>query len=122
VGPRGDYRKRTVKGVPIDPKDPTTFDIKEGDDPVGGDFLFLLGFEYNFPIYQDIFRMVFFTDTGTVQEDIGFDEYRVSVGAGIRLKIPFLGQAPFAFDVAIPVLKQPEDETRLFSFDLAVPF
>lgn len=95
---------------------------KIGDDPVGGNWIFLLGFEYNFPIYQDTIRAVVFIDSGTVSEDVGFDEYRVSVGTGIRLKIPFLGQAPFAFDVAIPLLKESGDETRLFSFDLAVPF
>lgn len=99
-----------------------------GDDPVGGDWLFLLGMEYNVPVWggptpsQDLLRMVFFTDTGTVQEDIGFDEYRVSIGFGLRLKIPFLGQAPFAIDFAVPLLKEDGDEEQFVSFDLAVPF
>lgn len=95
---------------------------KVGDDPVGGDWLFLLSFEYNFPIYEDTFRWVIFTDTGTVQDDFGFDQYRVSVGTGIRLKLPFLGQAPFALDVAVPILKEEGDEVRYISFDFAVPF
>lgn len=95
---------------------------KIGDDPVGGNWIFLLGLEYNFPLYKDVLRGVVFVDTGTVSEDIAFDEYRVSIGTGIRLKIPFLGQAPFAFDVAIPLIKESGDETRLFSFDVAVPF
>ncbi len=99
-----------------------------GDDPVGGEWLFLLGLEYNVPVWggptpsQDLLRMVFFTDTGTVQKDLGFDEYRVSVGFGLRLKIPFLGQAPFAIDFAVPLLKEDGDETQYVSFDLAVPF
>ncbi|QNN22868.1 outer membrane protein assembly factor BamA [Planctomycetales bacterium ZRK34] len=93
-----------------------------GDDPIGGDWSFLAGIEYNYPIYEDVLRGVFFVDSGTVQEDIGLDEYRVSVGAGIRLKLPFLGQAPFAFDLAYPVVKQDGDEVRYFSFDLALPF
>jgi len=93
-----------------------------GDDPIGGEWLFLLGFEYNFPVFQDVVRMVIFTDTGTVQDDIGFDQYRVSVGTGVRIKIPFLGQAPFAFDVAVPLVKEDGDEERFFSFDLAIPF
>ena len=46
----------------------------------------------------------------------------MSVGAGIRLKVPFLGQAPFAFDFAVPIVKEDDDETRLFSFDVALPF
>ena len=93
-----------------------------GNDPVGGNWLFLFGVEYNFPIYQEIIRAVFFVDTGTVQEDFGFDEYRVSVGTGIRLKLPILGQAPFAFDLAYPILRQDSDQERLFSFSVALPF
>ena len=65
---------------------------------------------------------VLFTDTGTVQDDFGLDEYRMSVGAGLRLAVPFLGQAPFAFDFAVPVVKEPDDETQVFSFDIALPF
>lgn len=100
----------------------------EGDDPVGGDFLFLLGLEYNVPLWggpttsQDLLRVVFFTDTGTVQDDIGFDEYRVSVGMGLRLKLPFFGEAPFAIDFAYPILREEGDQEQFFSFDLAVPF
>jgi len=93
-----------------------------GDDPVGGDFMFLMGLEYNWPIYQDVIRGVVFMDTGTVQDDIGFDEYRVSVGVGVRIKIPFLGQAPFAFDIAVPLIKEDGDQTQFFSFDIALPF
>ncbi len=93
-----------------------------GDDPVGGNFLFLLGFEYNMPVWQDIVRWVFFVDSGTVDPDFSFDEYRVAVGAGLRLNIPFLGQAPFALDFAFPILSQDGDEEQVFSFDIALPF
>ena len=93
-----------------------------GDYPVGGDFLFLTSFEYNIPVYQDIIRWVFFSDTGTVNENFSFHNFRVSVGTGLRIKIPFLGQAPFALDFAYPLIKDPEDDIRFFSFDLAVPF
>src|SRR5262249_48428603 len=95
---------------------------KPGGDPVGGDWLFLVSAEYNFPVVEDIIRFVVFTDTGTVQKDVGLDEYRVSIGAGIRIKIPFLGQAPFALDGAYPIIKQDSDEVRYVSFDLAIPF
>jgi outer membrane protein insertion porin family len=93
-----------------------------GDEPVGGNWLFLLGSEYNVPLYQDVFRGVLFIDSGTVQKDIGFDRYRLAVGAGVRIKIPFLGQAPFALDFAFPIAEQNGDDTQVFSFDLAVPF
>ncbi len=102
-----------------------------GDDPVGGEWMWLVGAEYNYPIWgspspdgsmQDILRGVFFIDSGTVQKDFGVDQWRLSVGAGVRLSLPFLGQAPFAFDLAYPLLKEEGDERRLFSFSLAVPF
>ena len=93
-----------------------------GDDPVGGDFMFLLGAEYNVPVWKDVVRMVAFVDSGTVQEDIGIDEYRIAIGAGLRLSLPFLGQAPLAFDFAVPLRDEEGDETRVFSFDIALPF
>ena len=92
-----------------------------GDDAVGGDWLLLTGLQYNVPLYQELLRGVLFTDMGTVQEDLGLDNWRVSVGAGVRIKVPFFGQAPFALDFAFPVLKEEGDEERIFSFDLAVP-
>lgn len=95
---------------------------RKTDDAVGGNFLFLLGVEYDVPIYQEIIRWVIFTDTGTVREDIGLSQYRIAIGTGIRIKIPFLGEAPFAFDVAIPILKEEDDRKQFFSFDLDVPF
>jgi outer membrane protein insertion porin family len=93
-----------------------------GDQPVGGQWMFLLGAEYNFPVFQEVLRGVIFTDTGTVLSEVGFDSYRVAVGAGIRLKLPFFGQAPFALDFAIPLIKEELDDTRIFSFDVAIPF
>lgn len=112
IGPRG--LVDTTPGVPGG--------LIQGDDPVGGEFLFLLGAEYNFPIYKEVVRGVLFVDSGTVDEDISFDKYRVAVGAGIRLDVPFLGQAPFAFDFAVPLVKEDEDEERVFSFSIALPF
>lgn len=95
---------------------------QDTDESIGGDWMFLLGLEYSIPVYQESVRWVFFTDTGTVQDEIGFDQYRVSVGTGLRLQVPFLGQAPFAFDLAFPILKQDQDDEELFSFDIALPF
>lgn len=94
----------------------------DNDVAVGGDWLFLFGVEYNFPVYEDVLRAVIFVDTGTVEEDFGFDEYRISAGAGIRLKTPFLGRAPFAIDIAIPIAKESGDETQPVSFSIAIPF
>lgn len=92
-----------------------------GDDPVGGNWMFLTGLEYNVPIFQEFIRGVVFTDMGTVQKDLGFDQWRVSIGAGLRLKIPLFGQIPFAIDFAYPILKQSGDETQFVSFDVSLP-
>jgi len=93
-----------------------------GNDPVGGDWLFLVSLQYEFPLFKDVIRGVVFTDTGTVQSDFGFGDYRVSVGSGVRIKVPFLGQAPFAVDFAVPLVKEDGDETQLISFDFSLPF
>ena len=61
-------------------------------------------------------RGVVFADVGTVEEDFGLGTIRASVGPGIRLVLPFLGQAPLAVDFGIPVLKDGEDDTQLISF------
>jgi len=93
-----------------------------GSDPVGGNFLFFLGAEVEQPVYEDLLSIVGFIDTGTVTDEPGFDEYRVSVGMGFRIYIPALSQAPLAFDFAIPILKEETDETQLFNFSIDVPF
>jgi len=100
-----------------------------GNDPIGGTWSFFAGTEYQHPLFgvnprtgQPIMALVVFLDTGTVTDDPGFDDYRVSTGFGFRLRIPALGQAPLAFDFGFPILKEDRDETRLFSFSVDLPF
>jgi outer membrane protein insertion porin family len=93
-----------------------------GDDPVGGRFMFFLGAEVQQPVYEDIVSVVAFIDSGTVSEEIGFDEYRVSVGIGFRLTVAALSPAPLAFDFGIPILKEETDELQIFNFSLDIPF
>jgi outer membrane protein assembly factor BamA len=66
--------------------------------------------------------MVMFVDSGTVQESAGLDDYRVSVGTGLRLHILGKGRAPLAFDLGFPVVKQDSDQKKAFSFSLQLPF
>ena len=93
-----------------------------GDDPVGGRFEFISRLQYEFPVYSQFIRWAVFTDQGTVQEDFGFDQWRVAVGTGIRLRIPFFGQAPIAIDFGFPVLEEDGDETQILSFSVELPF
>jgi outer membrane protein insertion porin family len=99
--------------------DPTT---PLSNDPVGGTWLFSLGLQYEQPIFQNSFTMVGFVDSGTVTDEIGLDQYRVSAGFGIRLYLPQFGPAPLAFDFAFPVVKEDTDETQVFSFSAEIPF
>ncbi|MHC5004923.1 MAG: outer membrane protein assembly factor BamA [Planctomycetota bacterium] len=91
-------------------------------DEIGGDWLFFAGAQYEFPLFQNALSGVFFVDSGTVLEDIGFDEYRVSAGAGIRISIPALGPVPIAIDFGFPIQKQPEDDNRTLTFSAELPF
>ncbi len=118
---------RTFRGFDfrtISPKsranlDPTT---PLSNDPVGGTWLFSLGLQYEQPVFQNSFTMVGFIDSGTVTDEIGFDQYRVSAGLGIRLYLPQFGPAPLAFDFAFPIVKEDTDETQVFSFSAEIPF
>jgi outer membrane protein insertion porin family len=113
VGPRGLVRRTTDTGEVF---------FERGDDPVGGDFLFLARVEYNFPLVEDSLRGVLFVDSGTVARNVSFENYRVSIGTGIRLKIDLLTQVPLALDLGIPLVTGPNDDERLLSFDFALPF
>jgi len=93
-----------------------------GNEAVGADWLLTTGAEYNFPIYSEVLRAVFFTDMGTLTDDPGVEDWRVSIGTGLRIKIPIFGSAPFALDLAVPIVKQETDEEQVLSFSLDLPF
>lgn len=88
------------------------------DDRVGGDFSVTGSAEISFPIAGEELRGVVFTDFGTVEPDFEFGTIRSSIGAGIRLTLPFLGQTPIALDFAFPLTKDRQDDTQFFSFSL----
>ncbi len=82
-------------------------------DPIGSDWIFLAGTELIVPLVGQSFNGVFFLDSGTV--DTG--SYRLSIGAGIEIKVPFLfGNMPMRFELGFPLLKSKGDETQVFSF------
>jgi outer membrane protein insertion porin family len=84
---------------------------------VGGRWLAVGTLEYQIPITADEnIQAVAFTDFGTVEDKVAFDDIRVSVGVGMRLTVPAMGPVPLAFDFAIPLSKTTGDDTRLFSF------
>ncbi len=92
------------------------------DDRVGGDFMFVAGAEYSFPVYGKTLRGVAFTDMGTVESDFGIETWRVAVGLGARVIIKFFGPVPMAFDFSVPVVKGDEDDTQVFQFSFGTTF
>ncbi|MBD3672903.1 MAG: BamA/TamA family outer membrane protein [Planctomycetaceae bacterium] len=94
---------------------------KENGVEIGGQFQALGSVQYMIPITADeTFSMVAFTDFGTVEPDVSFDAFRLTVGGGIRLKIPAMGPVPMAFDWAVPILSEPTDDEQLFAFYVGV--
>ncbi len=92
------------------------------DNRIGGDFLLLTGAEYSFPLYAKAIRGVFFVDMGTVEEDFGIGTWRAAVGGGVRLTLDIFGTVPMEFDLAVPVSKGGDDDERVFSFFIGLPF
>ena len=76
--------------------------------------------EYRFPLVaSDAVQGVVFTDFGTVENNVNFDNFRVTVGAGVRLMVPQMGSIPLAFDFGFPVLKEDFDDERIFVFTVS---
>jgi outer membrane protein assembly complex protein YaeT len=88
------------------------------DDRVGGNFSITGSMEVSYPIAGDTLRGVVFTDAGDVEPDFQIGTIRWSVGAGIRLVLPILGQVPIAIDFAVPISKNSQDDTQFISFSL----
>ena len=83
---------------------------------VGGQFQALGTLEYLLPITaDDRFGVVAFTDFGTVENDVAFEDFRLSIGGGLRITIDALGPAPIALDWTVPVIKEDFDDERIFS-------
>ena len=116
-----------LSGEAITNNPPNTFPTVNSDGqpngaPIGGQFMFFASAQYEVPIFDEMVAGVAFCDSGTVTNDITFDQYRVSVGLGLRLYIPQLGPFPIALDFAVPVVKEDTDLTQTFSFSAALPF
>lgn len=110
-----DFRTVSPKGIRADNGEPS-------DDPVGGLWLFFAGAEVKQPVFGDMISVVGFVDSGTVLIEPGLEDYRVSVGLGLRLYIPQLSPFDLAFDFGFPILKEDGDDEQLFSFSIDLPF
>ncbi|MFH1419684.1 MAG: outer membrane protein assembly factor BamA [Planctomycetota bacterium] len=91
-------------------------------DRVGGDFMLLTNAQYSFPLIGKTVRGVTFLDMGTVEEDFGLNSWRASVGFGARVYVQFFGPIPLAFDFAVPIAEDSDDDTQIFSFSFGTTF
>lgn len=87
----------------------------------GGRFQALGTLEYMLPVTaDDTIQLVSFTDMGTVQDKVSLDEFRLTVGGGVRLTIPAMGPLPIALDLGVPILQQSFDNRQIFAFYVGV--
>jgi RNA polymerase sigma factor (sigma-70 family) len=71
-----------------------------------GTFMFLNSMEYQVPLRaNDHIFLVVFVDSGTVEQKVEINNYRVSAGFGVRFEVPMLGPLPIALDFAFPLTK-----------------
>lgn len=92
------------------------------DEPIGGKFMFLASTEYEYPLVGEALRGVVFLDSGTVENSSGLSNYRVSAGFGLRITIPMMGPVPMSFDFGFPLVKDRQDDTQVFSFNVGWAF
>lgn len=84
---------------------------------VGGDWMVLGSVEYQLPVLaNEMVKFVTFSDFGTVTDNVSLNDFRVSVGAGLRITVPMMGPTPIALDWAVPLALKDTDRTQLFSF------
>lgn len=99
--------------------------------PLGGEARYLSRMEYQFPLVStrlagalretELLRGVVFSDwglLGTEIDDSSFSELRLSIGVGVRIRVPYLG-LPIALDLGLPVLYEETDDRRPFYFSLS---
>jgi outer membrane protein insertion porin family len=113
-GIRGfEYRGVSTRGLQTNVTNP------KKKDPIGSDWIFLANAEVAVPISKENFYGLFFVDSGII--DTG--NYRVAVGTGVEIRIPWLtGPVPMRLTVATPIMKEEEDETEVFNFSAGIRF
>lgn len=93
----------------------------EDDISIGANTQLLGTAEYRIPVTaDDMISMVAFTDFGTVENDFNMDNFRVTVGVGLRVVVPAMGPVPLAFDFGFPVKSATFDDERIFSFYVGI--
>jgi outer membrane protein assembly factor BamA len=89
------------------------------NDPIGSNWILNGSAEVAVPLGSDVFSWLFFTDAAMIETGMP----RTSVGMGIQIQIPqWFGPVPMRFEIATPITKESEDDTRIFSFSVGALF
>jgi outer membrane protein assembly factor BamA len=89
--------------------------------PVGGEFYTVFNVEYTFPIFGEL-QGAIFMDAGNLlpsSEDIGLDDMRYAVGAGLRYKLPV---GPIRLDYGVNPDPRPFEDFGAFHFSFGFAF
>jgi len=87
--------------------------IPKRKDPIGSDWIAIASTELAVPVVGDSLSWLLFVDAGWI--DSG--GIRAGVGTGVQIMIPqWFGPVPMRFSLAVPVMKDGEDKTEVFSF------
>lgn len=88
---------------------------------IGGTWQVLGTAEYRIPVTaDDMINLVAFTDVGTVENEVTLNNFRVTVGLGLRVIVPAMGPVPLAFDFGFPIQSRHSDDERVFSFYVGI--
>ncbi len=113
AGGSGSIRGFEYRGV--GPKGESTLSPGEYNDPIGSDWILQANAEISVPMASDTFAWLFFAD-GVLLDD---DACRASVGSGIQILLPqWFGPVPMRFEFAVPLAKEENDDTQVFSFSV----
>ena len=89
--------------------------------PIGGEFYTIFNIEYTFPIYGEL-QGVVFADAGNLlptADDIGLDEMRYAIGAGLRYKLPI---GPIRLDYGVNPDPREDEDPGAFHFSFGFAF
>jgi outer membrane protein assembly complex protein YaeT len=89
--------------------------------PVGGEFFTVFNVEYTFPIFGEL-QGAIFTDAGNLlptSEDIGLNDMRYAIGAGLRYKLPV---GPIRLDYGVNPDPRPDEDFGAFHFSFGFAF
>ncbi len=92
---------------------------RNNNDPVGSDWIVNGSSELAVPLGSETFSWLFFVDAAMVETG----GVRSAIGTGIQIQIPqWFGPVPMRFEIAAPITKDGEDDTRIFSFSVGALF